>query len=56
MDIPIGHHSYKWKMGGQGIVELHAYQLLQLFAFFLLNSKITKKAGKLMNQPRINGF
>jgi hypothetical protein len=43
-------------MGIPGIVEQHACQLLQLFALLGVNCKITKKAGKLMNQPRINGF
>jgi hypothetical protein len=39
-----------------GIVEQQSYQLLQLFALFRVNCKITKKAGKLMIQQRINGF
>jgi hypothetical protein len=37
-------------MGARGIVEQHAYQLLQLYASLLVKRKITKKAGKLMKQ------
>jgi hypothetical protein len=43
-------------MGAQGIVEQHACLLLQLYAWLLVKRKITKKAGKLMIQQRINGI